>query len=178
MQVIDSVKRQDADDFFVLYDNRAFALVEQILDSTQSLRGLRHIIVLGIVALSLATVTPAGFQNPPADQGAAGAWQKLAKLRTTASVLHTTAHPDDEHGGVLTMLGKSPQVSFDIGTLENVGGVAMLIEQVSAERVLYGSHAPFLYPEAAAMKIRESALSGEMASKVLSGNANRMLKGA
>lgn len=71
-------------------------------------------ITLGIVALSLATVTPAGFQNPPADQGAAGAWQKLAKLRTTASVLHTTAHPDDEHGGVLAMLsrGEGAQVSL------------------------------------------------------------------
>jgi predicted TIM-barrel fold metal-dependent hydrolase len=82
------------------------------------------------------------------------------------------------HGGVLTTLGKTPQVSFDIGTLETVGGVATLIEQVSADRVLYGSHAPFLYPEAAAMKIRESALSGEIATKILSGNANRMLKGA
>ena len=71
-------------------------------------------ITLGIFALSLATVTPAGFQNPPADQGAAGAWQKLAKLRTTASVLHTTAHPDDEHGGVLAMLsrGEGAQVSL------------------------------------------------------------------
>ena len=71
-------------------------------------------VTLGILALWLATVTPAGFQNPPADHGAAGAWQKLLKLRTTASVLHTTAHPDDEHGGVLTMLsrGEGAQVSL------------------------------------------------------------------
>ncbi len=40
------------------------------------------------------------------DQGAAGAWQKILKLQTTASVLHTTAHPDDEHSGVLTMLSR------------------------------------------------------------------------
>jgi predicted TIM-barrel fold metal-dependent hydrolase len=82
------------------------------------------------------------------------------------------------HGGALTTLGRTPQVSFDIGTLENVGGVGALIEQVSADRVLYGSHAPFLYPEAAGLKIRESTLNDEIASKVVSGNANRMLKGA
>jgi predicted TIM-barrel fold metal-dependent hydrolase len=82
------------------------------------------------------------------------------------------------HGGVLTTLGKTPQVSFDIGTLENVGGVATLIEQLPVERVLFGTHAPFLYPEAAALKIRESALSAEAARKVLRDNANQMLKGA
>ena len=36
------------------------------------------------------------------DRGAAGAWQTLRKLTTTASLMHTTAHPDDEHGGMLT----------------------------------------------------------------------------
>jgi LmbE family N-acetylglucosaminyl deacetylase len=43
---------------------------------------------------------------PAQDGGAAGAWQKLLKLRTTASAMHTTAHPDDEHGGVLAMLSR------------------------------------------------------------------------
>ena len=40
------------------------------------------------------------------DTGAAGAWQKIQKLKTTASVLHGTAHPDDEHGGVLAKLSR------------------------------------------------------------------------
>jgi predicted TIM-barrel fold metal-dependent hydrolase len=79
-------------------------------------------------------------------------------------------------GGVLTVLAKVDQVSFDIATLENVGGVATVVEQVSAERLLYGSHAPFFYPEAAALKMKESALGAEVARKVLSGNAARMLK--
>lgn len=74
-------------------------------------------VTLGIFALSLATVTPAGFQSPAADQGAAGAWQKLVKLRTTASVLHTTAHPDDEHGGVLAMLSRGEGVRVSLLTL-------------------------------------------------------------
>ena len=71
-------------------------------------------LTLGILATALVIAAPAGSQNPSADQGAAGAWQKLIKLRTTATVLHTTAHPDDEHGGVLTMLsrGQGAQVSL------------------------------------------------------------------
>jgi LmbE family N-acetylglucosaminyl deacetylase len=40
------------------------------------------------------------------DQGAAGVWQKIQKLQTTASLLHTTAHPDDEQSGLLTMASR------------------------------------------------------------------------
>ena len=39
-------------------------------------------------------------------RGAALTYEKLLKLRTTASALHTTAHPDDEHGGVITRLSR------------------------------------------------------------------------
>ena len=42
----------------------------------------------------------------PEDKGAAGTWQKLLKLQTTASAMHTTAHPDDEHAGVLSLLSR------------------------------------------------------------------------
>jgi LmbE family N-acetylglucosaminyl deacetylase len=45
-------------------------------------------------------------QPIPQDTGAIGAWQKIQKVRTTASVLHGTAHPDDEHGGVLAKLSR------------------------------------------------------------------------
>src|SRR5919206_80083 len=37
---------------------------------------------------------------------AADAWLKLQKLRTTASLMHTTAHPDDEHGGMLAAVSR------------------------------------------------------------------------
>lgn len=40
------------------------------------------------------------------DRGSVGLWQRLQKLRTTASALHTTAHPDDEHAGLLTYLSR------------------------------------------------------------------------
>jgi LmbE family N-acetylglucosaminyl deacetylase len=56
-------------------------------------------------------------QTPPQDGGATGAWQKLLKLRTTASAMHTTAHPDDEHGGVLAMLSRGQGARVSLLTL-------------------------------------------------------------
>jgi LmbE family N-acetylglucosaminyl deacetylase len=53
----------------------------------------------------------------PQDRGASGAWQKLLKLRTIASVMHTTAHPDDEHGGVLAMLSRGEGARVSLLTL-------------------------------------------------------------
>ena len=40
------------------------------------------------------------------DKGSTGLWFQLKKLQTTASVMHTTAHPDDEHAGLLTYLSR------------------------------------------------------------------------
>ena len=47
----------------------------------------------------------------------ADVWQKLLKLRTTASVMHVTAHPDDEHGGVLTKLSRGDGARMALLTL-------------------------------------------------------------
>ena len=66
-------------------------------------------------------------------------------------------------------------VCFDIATLESVGGVANLIQQISAERVLFGSHAPFFYFESSVLKLKESALPVEQARAVCTTNARRLL---
>ncbi len=47
-----------------------------------------------------------GHDAIAADKGSAGLWERLLKLNTTGSVMHTTAHPDDEHAGLLTYLGR------------------------------------------------------------------------
>ncbi len=60
---------------------------------------------------------PVRTQAPAQDQGAAGVWQKLRKLRTTASAMHTTAHPDDEHGGVLALLSRGLGARLSLLTL-------------------------------------------------------------
>ena len=37
---------------------------------------------------------------------ASATWERLLKLRTTGSLLHTTAHPDDEHGAMLAWVSR------------------------------------------------------------------------
>jgi predicted TIM-barrel fold metal-dependent hydrolase len=65
-------------------------------------------------------------------------------------------------------------VCFDIATVENVGGVANLAEQISPERVLFGSHAPLFYFESAELKLTESALADTAFRAVVAENANRL----
>ena len=47
-----------------------------------------------------------GHDAIAADRSSGGLWERLLKLSTTGSVMHTTAHPDDEHAGLLTYLGR------------------------------------------------------------------------
>ena len=65
----------------------------------------------------LSVVLRAGPEPLPQDKGATGTWQKLLKLQTTASAMHTTAHPDDEHGGMLAQLSRGSGARVSLLTL-------------------------------------------------------------
>ncbi len=67
---------------------------------------LRWSLAASVAAVFLVSLGALRAQSLPQDTGAAGAWQKIRKLRTTASLLHTTAHPDDEQGGMLALVGR------------------------------------------------------------------------
>ena len=79
------------------------------------------------------------------------------------------------NSALLVRLSVAEQVSFDIATLEGVGGVANLLKQVPANRVVFGSHAPFFYLESAVLKLKESALSEPQLASIQAGNARRLL---
>ena len=49
---------------------------------------------------------PVGEERLDVGRGALGAWHRIRKLATTASLLHVTAHPDDEHSGMLTLASR------------------------------------------------------------------------
>src|SRR5437763_6593435 len=55
--------------------------------------------------LVISAQLPAGAEKPvlAQDQGYVALQQELQRLRTTARLMHTTAHPDDEDGGMLTL---------------------------------------------------------------------------
>jgi LmbE family N-acetylglucosaminyl deacetylase len=69
------------------------------------------------IALVAGCAASPALQTLPQDSGASGTWQKLQKLRTTASAMHTTAHPDDEHGGVLALLSRGLGARLSLLTL-------------------------------------------------------------
>jgi LmbE family N-acetylglucosaminyl deacetylase len=69
-----------------------------------------------LLALTLAATVHA-YDPLSQDRGASGAWQKIQKLRTIASLLHTTAHPDDEHGAMLAMMSRGEGARVALLTL-------------------------------------------------------------
>jgi LmbE family N-acetylglucosaminyl deacetylase len=70
-----------------------------------------------LVCVAVLSATGSRSQSVPRQDGASEVWQKLLKLRTTASVMHVTAHPDDEHGGVLTKLSRGHGARLALLTL-------------------------------------------------------------
>jgi hypothetical protein len=55
-----------------------------------------HMLAVTVLAGTLAVMSPSAHQEAPPDQGRRACLAEAAELRTTVSVLHTTAHPDDE----------------------------------------------------------------------------------
>ena len=78
-------------------------------------------------------------------------------------------------GQPLRDLIASGEVYVEVAMLEGVGGVANLLTQVPAERVLFGSHAPLFYFESAMLKLKESPLSEKQLRAIRRGNAQRLL---
>jgi LmbE family N-acetylglucosaminyl deacetylase len=78
---------------------------------------MRRAAVAASLCLSLCVGLFSQSSPIPQDTGASGAWQKILKVRTTASVLHGTAHPDDEHGGVLALLSRRDGAHVSLMTL-------------------------------------------------------------
>jgi hypothetical protein len=77
-------------------------------------------------------------------------------------------------GDSLRKLLAAGEVCVEIATLEGVGGVARLLEQVSLQSVLFGSHAPFFYFESAFLKLQESPLSQQQLNAIGRENAQRL----
>src|SRR5262252_8965067 len=75
----------------------------------------------------LSLLAFAQVQQVKENEGAAAAWRALLRLRTTATVLHTTAHPDDEDGALITWLSRNQGVRTGLLTLNRGEGGANAI---------------------------------------------------
>lgn len=80
-------------------------------------------------------------------------------------------------GSPFESLAKTPGLYFDTARVEATDGVPNLVKRLPPGRVLFGSHAPFLIPEAALIRVHESGQLDEAALReVLSQNAERVLE--
>jgi LmbE family N-acetylglucosaminyl deacetylase len=76
------------------------------------------------------TVSPAADAEPlPLDRGAPGLWQTLRKLRTRASLIMITAHPDDEDGGMLAYESRGQGARVILLTLNRGEGGANVMSR-------------------------------------------------
>lgn len=78
-------------------------------------------------------------------------------------------------GEAVDRLAAAGQVYFDLAQLEGVGGLGGLVQQITAERILFGSYYPFFYFESALLKLRESELGRVQTRAIGEGNARRLL---
>lgn len=70
---------------------------------------------------------------------------------------------------------KAPGVYFDTARVEATDGIAKLVRALPADRVLFGSHAPFFIPESALIKVHESELTEPEHRALFEQNARQLL---
>lgn len=80
------------------------------------------------------------------------------------------------NGAAAKTLAKAPWVRFDFAMLDGIGGVGDAVEAVPANRVLFGSHAPFYYFESALLKVKEAGLPKGVVDRICQANARELLR--
>jgi predicted TIM-barrel fold metal-dependent hydrolase len=78
-------------------------------------------------------------------------------------------------GEPLRKLIAAGNIWVEISMLEGAGGIGNLLEDAPAHRILFGSHAPLFYFQAAELKLRESPLGLEDLRSIRRGNAEALL---
>lgn len=76
---------------------------------------------------------------------------------------------------LLGKLSAMPGIYFDTARVEATDGIADLLRSVPSGRVMFGTHAPFLIPEAALIRIRESRPGEEELAALFSGTAAKLV---
>ena len=69
----------------------------------------------------------------------------------------------------------SPGVFVDTARIDGTDGIAKLLASVPSGRILFGTHAPFLIPEAALIRaVHENQIAEDPLRQILGNNANRV----
>jgi predicted TIM-barrel fold metal-dependent hydrolase len=98
----------------------------------------------------------------------------LVEWIAKARVLVLNLRPRDE---LLRRLAATPRIFLDMARVEGTDGVARLLRSIPRDRVVFGSHAPFLIGEAALIRVVESRLTEDETRALLVENARRLVPG-
>ncbi len=80
-----------------------------------------------------------------------------------------------EINGVTEDVKALSNLYVEISNLEGPGGVAKLAATVGAEKVLFGTHAPYQYMDSSLLKMQEAELSEDDAAAIFYGNMVKIL---
>lgn len=80
------------------------------------------------------------------------------------------------NSSLLNSLALIPGLYFDTARVEGTDGVAALLRSVKAERVMLGTHAPFLIPEASLIRVAEANLNDDDSRALLGGTALGLMR--
>jgi predicted TIM-barrel fold metal-dependent hydrolase len=144
----------------------------------------RGLIVQLAVRMEDPRVHLAVTRTPPVD--ISGLPELLAGLpNLKLQLLNAFNATESLRGRAGPRLIQQTQVTIDFSHVEGQGGVGKLIAgdrdggrpPLPAERIVFGSHAPYFPCESAVFKLFESPLGRPELAKVMRGNAERFLKG-
>src|SRR5215510_365017 len=82
----------------------------------------RRSIALTCILFSFVQMLQSDTRPLPEDLGAVHLYQLLTKLHTTARIMHTVAHPDDEDGGMMTLESRGHGAAVVLFTLNRGEG--------------------------------------------------------
>ena len=137
------------------------ACFEELFDFASN----RKLAIQLVVQMEDDRTQPLRMQAPPVDL------RPLAKhmLRSsTARVMILNATRSQ-----LEPVIQSERVLFDIAKIEGAGVLEQMLETVNHERIVFGSHSPLFYWEAARLKLQESELLDRQLDAIIQGNAKR-----
>lgn len=149
-------------------NHHGYTLDDQRFTELLELAGARQVLVQIVAQLEdsrtqhpLTQVTPVDLKPLP----------EVLKRVPDARVMILNANA----AMVTKTLQGSTNLWLDMAMIEGVGGVENLLRSWPADKLCFGSHAPFFYWESSELKLRESVLTAEQLVAVRRGNAATLL---
>ena len=100
-------------------------------------------------------------------------WQAVVQLANTfreTPIVCLCAY----FGEAVELVQKTKNVSVDISFIETFQTLPALLRKIPPERILFGSHTPFLYTESAVMKLESARLAAKPYKAIASANARSL----